>query len=176
MNKEFNYIDFKRYANKRLHKIKEEKITQYNRYVEAHFGRLLEDNTDKLYHIAKHYGMNMERLAIDQDATYNDVEYTYFIHDDKQYIALSKDLIIKDAGDFDINKLRTFVVCSEDFKADYEQMKDHIYKQREKRGLEHMKFKNTDPAKYEMAEKKATDDFIRQLADLKKFAKEHNIK
>ena len=174
MNKEFNYIDFKRFANKKLHRLKEEKITQYNRYVEAHFGRLIEDNTDKLYHIAKHYGFNMERVNVDKDANYAESSYDYFIHDDKQYIALNKDLIIQDAGDFDLNKLVTFKVCTEDFKSQYDDMKDHIYKQREQRAAENMKLKN-DPAKYNAAEKRATDDFIRQLADLKKFAKEHNI-
>ena len=173
MKKELNYYDFRNFANKRLHRIKEERLSQYAKYVEAHFGRLIEDRTEDLYHIAKHYGMNMERLAIDEKAIYSSIEYPYFIHDDTQYIALSKDLKILDAGDFDIENLRSMEIVSEDAQADYDRMKDHIYTQREKRGLANMKYKSTNPEEYERREKAATDDFLRQLKDLKRFAKEN---
>ena len=175
MKKELNYYDFRNFANKRLHRIKEERITQYAKYVEAHFGRLIEDHTEDLYHIAKHYGLNMERLAIDEKARYNNNEFPYFIHDDTQYIALNKDLIILDAGEFDLQLLSKMEVVSEDAKADYERMKDHIYSQREQRALANMKFKKNDPEEYEKREKAATDDFLRQLKDLKQFARSNNI-
>lgn len=175
MKKELNYYDFRNFANKRLHRIKEERLSQYAKYVEAHFGRLIEDHTEDLYHIAKHYGLNIERLAVDEKATYAGVDYDYFIHDDDQYIALNKDLKILDAGDFSIENLRTMKVVSEDAKADYEKMKDHIYSQREQRALFNMKFKTTNPAEYNKREKQATDDFLRQLKDLKRFAKDNNL-
>lgn len=175
MKKEFNYYDFKKFANKRLHRLKEERLSQYAKYVEAHFGRLIEDHNEELFEIGKHYGLNMERIAVDEHVLYNGREYKYFIHDDAQYIALDKDMKIVDAGDYSVESLTTMEVIGEDAAADYEQMKDHIYSQREQRALANMKFKTTDPAKYENLEKAATDDFIRQLKDLKKFAKEHNL-
>lgn len=175
MKTEFNYYDFKKFANSRLHRLKEERLSQYAKYVEAHFGRLMEDHREDLAHIAKHYGLNMERLAMDEKANYLGVDYDYFIHDDDQYIALDKDMKILDAGDFDVENLRSMKVVSEDAKADYDRMKDHIYSQREQRALANMKFKTSDPAKYEQLEKRATDDFVRQLKDLKQFAKDNNI-
>ena len=175
VKKEFNYYDFKKFANTRLHRLKEERLSQYSKYVEAHFGRLMEDKKEDLYHIAKHYGFNMERLAIDEKAVYKTVTYDYFIHDDNQYIALNKDLKVVDAGDFDQERLEKMEVVSEDAKSDYERIKDHIYTQREKRALANMKFKKTDPAKYEKLEKAATDDFISQLKDLKQFARSNNL-
>lgn len=175
MKKELNYYDFRNFANKRLHRIKEERLTQYEKYVKDHFGRLMEDHKEDLYHIAKHYGMNMERLSIDEKAVYNSTEFPYFIHDDNQYIALNKDLIIVDAGDFNVESLTSMKVVSEDAQADYDRMKDHIYSQREQRALANMKFKQTNPAEYEKREKAATDDFLRQLKDLKQFARSNNI-
>ena len=175
MKTEFNYYDFKKFANSRLHRLKEERITQYAKYVEAHFGRLMEDHREDLAHIAKHYGLNMERIAIDEKVNYSGKDYAYFIHDDNQYIALNKDLIIVDAGDFNVEDLHSMTVVSEDAKADYDRMKDHIYSQREKRALANMKFKSSDRAEYEKREKAATDDFIRQLKDLKQFAKDNNL-
>lgn len=175
MKKELNYYDFRNFANKRLHRIKEERITQYAKYVEEHFGRLIEDHKEDLYHIAKHYGLNMERVAIDEKVSYGNSEFPYFIHDDVQYIALNKDLIILDAGDFDPQKLSSMEVVSEDAKADYERMKDHIYSQREARAFANMKLKQSNPAEYEKREKAATDDFIRQLKDLKQFARSNNL-
>ena len=175
MKTEFNYYDFKKFANSRLHRLKEERLTQYEKYVKEHFGRLVEDKSEDLHHIAKHYGMNMERFAIDEKAVYNNVLRDYFIHDDNQYIALNKDLIVTDAGDFNVESLNSMQVVSEDAKADYDRMKDHIYSQREARALANMKFKTTDPAKYEALEKSATDDFLRQLKDLKDFARSNNI-
>lgn len=175
MKKEFNYYDFKKFANSRLHKLKEERLSQYEKYVESHFGRLVEDHHEDLEHMAKHYGFNMERVAIDEKATYNNELYDYFIHDDAQYIALNKDLIVVDAGDFNPEALKSMQVVSEDAKADYERMKDHIYTQREQRALANMKFKKSDPAKYNELEKSATDDFLRQLKDLKQFAKDNNL-
>lgn len=173
--REFNYYDFKKFANSRLHRLKEERISQYGKYIEAHFGRLLEDHHDDLYHIAKHYGFNMERLAIDEKVVYGGMDYPYFIHDDNQYIALNKDLIVVNAGDFAPENLQAMTVVSEDAKADYERMKDHIYTQREQRALANMKYKSTDPAEYDKREKAATDDFLRQLKDLKQFAKDNNL-
>ena len=64
MNKEFNYIDFKRYANKKLHKIKEEKITQYNRYVEAHFGRLLDIKFFSVYLDSRIHGRDLFYITL----------------------------------------------------------------------------------------------------------------
>lgn len=175
MKKELNYYDFRNFANKRLHRIKEERITQYAKYVEEHFGRLIEDHREDLEHIAKHYGLNMEQVAVDEKVSYAGKEYDYFIHDDTQYIALNKDLIIIDAGDFNVEELTSMTVVSEDAKADYDRMKDHIYSQREARALANMKLKETNPAEYEKREKAATDDFIRQLKDLKQFARSNNI-
>lgn len=175
MKTELNYYDFRNFANKRLHRIKEERITQYAKYVEAHFGRLIEDHREDLFHIAKHYGLNMERISVDEDTNYADKEYPYFIHDDNQYIALNKDLIIVDAGDFNVESLHSMSVIGEDAKADYDRIKDHIYSQREARALANMKLKSTNPAEYEKREKAATDDFIRQLKDLKQFARSNNI-
>lgn len=175
MRKEFNYYDFKKFANKRLHRLKEERLSQYEKYVEAHFGRLIEDHEEELFHIGKHYGLNMERIAVDEDVVYNNTTYKYFIHDDNQYIALDKDMKVVDAGDYSVENLSKMEVIGEDAAEDYEQMKDHIYSQREQRALANMKFKTTDPAKYEKMEKAATDDFLRQLKDLKKFAKDNNL-
>lgn len=175
MKREFNYYDFKKFANSRLHRLKEERLSQYEKYVEAHFGRLVEDKHADLEEMAKHYSMNMERIAIDQKAVYNGILYDYFIHDDNQYIALNKDLLVQDAGDFNVEALTSMEVLSEDAKEDYEKMKDHIYSQREERALANMKFKSSNPAKYEKLEKEATDDFIRQLKDLKQFARSNNI-
>ena len=175
MRNEFNYYDFKKFANKRLHRLKEERLSQYEKYVREHFGRLNEDHQEDLIHIGKHYGLNPERIAADKDVVYGSQEFDYFIHDDSQYIALNKDLIIVDAGDFDIEKLISMKVVAEDAKSDYERMKDHIYTQREQRALVNMKYKNSDPAKYEKLEKAATDDFLRQLKDLKRFGKDNNL-
>ena len=82
---------------------------------------------------------------------------------------------VVDAGDYSVENLSKMEVIGEDAAEDYEQMKDHIYSQREQRALANMKFKTTDPAKYEKMEKAATDDFLRQLRDLKKFAKDNNL-
>lgn len=168
MRKEFNYYDFKKFADKRLHRLKEERLSQYQKYVEAHFGRLMEDKTEDLFHIGKHYGLNEERLAVDEDVLYNNVEYKYFIHDDVQYIALDKDLKVVDTGDFDVESLSSMKVIGEDADDEIDKLKDQIYTQREQRALDNMKYKTSDPAKYEQLEKKATDDFIKQLRDLKK--------
>lgn len=173
MGKEFNYYDFKKFANKRLHRLKEERLSQYEKYVREHFGRLNEDYQEDLIHIGKHYGLNPERIATDKDVVYNNQKFDYFVHDDVQYIALTKDLIVADAGDFDVQNLISMQVVSEDAQADYDKMKDHIYSQREQRALANMKYKTSDPAKYEKLEKAATDDFIRQLKDLKRFGKDN---
>lgn len=175
MKKELNYYDFRNFANKRLHRLKEERLTQYAKYVEAHFGRLMEDHHEELLHIAEHYGLNMERVAVDENVSYADKDFDYFIHDDSQYIALNKDMIIVDAGDFNAEDLHSMSVVSEDAAADYENMKDHIYSQREARALANMKLKSSNPEEYEKREKAATDDFLRQLKDLKKFAKDNNL-
>lgn len=173
MRKEFNYYDFKKFANTRLHRLKEERLSQYEKYVREHFGRLDEDNKEDLFHIGKHYGLNPERMAVDEKVVYNNQKYDYFIHDDNQFIALNKDMIVENIGDFDVNQLISMTVVTEDAKSDYERMKDHIYTQREKRALANMKYKHSDPEKYNKLEKAATDDFLHQLKDLKQFAKDN---
>ena len=173
MRKEFNYYDFKKFANTRLHRLKEERLSQYEKYVRAHFGRLDEDNKEELFHIGKHYGLNPERMAVDEKVVYDNQKFDYFVHDDNQFIALNKDMIIANTGDFDNNKLISMKVVSEDAQSDYDRMKDHIYTQREKRALVNMKYKQSDPEKYNKLEKAATDDFLRQLKDLKQFAKDN---
>ena len=173
MSKEFNYYDFKKFANTRLHRLKEERLSQYEKYVRAHFGRLDEDNKEELFHIGKHYGLNPERMAIDEKVVYDNQKFDYFIHDDNQFLALNKDMIVANTGDFDNNKLISMKVVSEDAQSDYDRMKDHIYTQREKRALANMKYKQSDPEKYNKLEKAATDDFLRQLKDLKQFAKDN---
>lgn len=171
MGKEFNYYDFKKFADKRLHRLKEERLSQYQKYVEAHFGRLMEDHTEDLFHIGKHYGLNEDRLVVDEDVLYNNVSYKYFIHDDVTYIALDKDLKVVDTGDFNVEALSSMKVVAEDAAEDYENLKDSIYAEREQRALDNMKYKTTNPAKYEQLEKEATDDFIRKLKDLRAFGK-----
>lgn len=175
MKKEFNYYDFKKFADKRLHRLKEERLSQYAKYVEAHFGRLIEDHHEELFHIGKHYGLNPERMAVDEDVVYNNVEHKYFIHDDKQYIALDKNMIVTDTGDFNVEGLSSMTVVSEDAKEDYERMKDSIYNKREARALQNMKYKKIDPSKYNKLEKDATDDFLASLKRLKQFAKDNNL-
>ena len=177
MRKELDsYLDFKKFANQRLHRLKEERITQYEKYVREHFGRLNEDNEEKLFHIGKHYGLNPATLVVDNKVTYNDKDYEYFIHDDNKYIALNDKEIIVDTGDFNSQSLTRLSVVSEDAEADYEQMKDHIYNQREKRAIANMQYKKSDPAKYAALEKKATDDFQYQLKQLRDFAKTNRLK
>lgn len=175
MKKEFNYYDFKKFADKRLHRLKEERLSQYAKYVEAHFGRLMEDHHEELIHLGQHYGLNQERMAVDEDVIYNGTEHKYFIHDDNQYIALNKDMIVTDTGDFNVEALSTMSVVSEDAQEDYERMKDEIYSKREQRALDNMKYKNKDSSKYNQLEKAATDEFLESLKKLKKFAKDNNL-
>lgn len=172
---DFNYYDFKKFANKRLHRLKENRITQYEKYVEAHFGRLIEDHHEDLVEIGTHYGLNSARLSVDEKAFYNGNEYAYFIHDDNQYIALNDDMVIVDTGDYDVNQLKSFEVVSEDAKSDYDRLKEEIYKKREAEALANMKIKTSNPAEYEKREKAATDAFIKGLRDLRKFAKDNNL-
>lgn len=175
MRKEFNYYDFKKFADKRLHRLKEERLSQYAKYVEAHFGRLIEDHHEELVHLGKHYGLNPERMVVDDNVTYNSQEYKYFIHDDNQYIALNKDMIVVDTGDYNVNALSSMSVVSESVEDDYEAMKDEIYTKREKAALANMKYKTSDPAKYDKLEKAATDEFLEDLKKLKKFGKDNNL-
>ena len=175
MKKEFNYYDFKKFADKRLHRLKEERLSQYAKYVEAHFGRLIEDHHEELYHLGKHYGLNPERMAVDEKVDYNNQSFDYFIHDDNQYIALNKDMIVVDTGDFNPEALNAMTVMSEDAKEDYEQMKDEIYSRREKQASDNAKLKYKDPEKYNQLEKAATDTFIESLRKLNKFAKDNNL-
>lgn len=173
--KEFNYYDFKKFADRRLHRLKEDRLSQYEKYVEAHFGRLMEDHHDELFHLGKHYGLNPVRMSVDEKVDYNGKAYKYFIHDDKQFIALNKDMIIIDAGDFNPQALYSMTVVSEDAAEDYAKMKDEIYTKREQRALDNMKFKQKDLNKYNQLEKEATDEFLEDLKKLKKFAKDNNL-
>ena len=171
MTKELNYYDYKKFANKRLHRIKEERLTQYAKYVEQNFGRLMEDYDEKLRSTSIHYGLNPNTLVIEKDVTYGEVGHKYFAHDDNKYISFNKEYIITDAGDYDPQLLQYMKVVSEDTDEEYQRRKEHIYSQREKRAIENLKLKDIDIEKYNAAEKRATDDFIRQLDDLRKSRK-----
>lgn len=84
------YIRFREYANKKLDIIKEERLTTFDRYVMANFGKLKEDvSQEELYKLAKQNDLECGNVKIVKNATYNDKIYDYLLHDDRMCVGVN---------------------------------------------------------------------------------------
>ena len=87
-----NYAEFRKYANKKLNLLKEEKSATFKAYLNNNFICLSEDISDEaFYNVAKRNSFDMKDLTFLKDATYDETDYEYFIHDAQQCIGLTKD-------------------------------------------------------------------------------------
>lgn len=164
-----NFLDFREYAENKLSLIKESKLTQYERYVSDHFGRLTEDmDNDAILKLAMRHCLKAGEVIIGRKVIYNDQEFAFFVHDENQYIALNSDLIVVDTGDFNSSLLSEEKIITEDAIDDE---KERIYSKREAMYTNALKYKQSDPEKYSSLEKSANDWFTRAIVDLRLKAK-----
>lgn len=102
-----SFVDFRKFANSRLNILKEEKTSQYEKYVMKNFGKLQESvSVDDLYHIAMLNDLE-DNLTFIKDVKYRENEYDYFIHDERMCIGVNKDGKIVYIGDFYRNSLES---------------------------------------------------------------------
>lgn len=88
---EASFVDFRKYANKKLNIIKESKSSVYEDYIMKNFGKLQESvSKEDLYKIAEYNNLNCNDVIILKDALYNGIVYDYLIHNNIDVIGIDK--------------------------------------------------------------------------------------
>lgn len=106
-----SFIEFRKYANKSLNILKEEKTSQYEKYVMRNFGKLQESvSIEDLCHIAKYNHMCRNNITFVKDAVYKNREFDYFIYDKTTCVGVNKDGKIVYIGDFNSINLSDGIV------------------------------------------------------------------
>jgi len=84
-----NFVNFREYANSKLKIIKEEKTSTYDNFIMSNFGKLTESlSVEKIHEIGNKSKVFLGTTKHLKKAIYKDVQYPYFIYDDKTCIGL----------------------------------------------------------------------------------------